>query len=66
MSVQDDKPKIERAHTLPRKCPCGATIGFTVDAEGVVSGGLTHTLPMCKPFLELGPVEYLRYVRGAQ
>lgn len=49
--------------TFKIKCPCGAEIGWSKDASGTPDG-VIHALPQCEPFRKLGPIEYLRYVRG--
>lgn len=42
-------------------CACGKAI-YASTEEGAVA----HELPPCKEFLELEPVEFLRYVRRSR
>jgi hypothetical protein len=42
-------------------CPCGGAIGADKESESVC-----HAVPLCEKFLELDPLEFLRYVRRSR
>jgi len=60
MRARDQAGKVENFEDLGR-CPCGKRIGASRQSFAVV-----HEVPQCKIFMELEPIEYMRYVRSAR
>jgi hypothetical protein len=58
--MKEDIGKVMRVEAMIR-CPCGQWVMVGTTEKQVP--GVIHDLPMCSVFVDLGPLEFLTYLR---